>query len=120
MYKNRFFILVVLLTIIMIFFGVWGIYSIKKAPFAQRRSNLLVRLDSELKEAEIEGNYKCCIEPLCKMCYLGNWVWDDGICRCDDEIASNNWDRVCPECIKGIEEGRCKSSKGVCPENYES
>ena len=60
------------------------------------------------------GKYKCCIKPLCTMCYLGEWAWEDGTCDCDGMIAKGDLDKVCPQCKKGIEEGRCKSEVGAC------
>lgn len=62
-------------------------------------------------QSEMEkGNYGCCIDPPCDMCYLGNWIWDDGSCKCDEMIANGELDKVCPQCKKGIEEGNCESS----------
>ncbi|MFH0874844.1 MAG: hypothetical protein V1859_02815 [archaeon] len=75
-----------------------------------RREKVLSELSLLIKEAESEGKYKCCIEPPCTMCYLGNWLWEDGSCYCDDMIAKGEYDKVCPECKKGLEDGVCKSS----------
>ena len=44
------------------------------------------------------------------MCFLGDWLWDDGTCDCDGMIVKGEWDKVCPQCKKGIEEGFCKST----------
>ena len=89
----------------------------KVKSFDKEREGIVSEIDNALNEASLAGNYECCIEPPCKMCYLGNWIWDDGRCDCDGEIAQGNWDNVCPECKKGVEEGRCSSSKtpGTCP-----
>jgi hypothetical protein len=54
-----------------------------------------------------EGNYRCCIDPPCTMCFMGDWIWDDGTCRCDDMIAQGEDDKVCPQCKGGSEEGTC-------------
>lgn len=78
--------------------------------FESRRNSVISDIDSAIKDAENQGKYKCCIEPPCTMCYLGNWIWKDGICRCDDMIAKGEFDKVCPQCKKGIEEGKCKST----------
>jgi len=79
--------------------------------FGQRREKVLNELSLSIKEAKLEGKYKCCIEPACTMCYMGNWLWDDGTCDCDGMIAAREFDKVCPQCIRGIEEGRCQSSE---------
>jgi len=64
-------------------------------------------IDQQVKK----GNYRCCIEPACTMCLMGDWLWDDGICRCDDVIVKGENDKVCPQCKKGLEEGKCKYSE---------
>lgn len=63
-------------------------------------------IDQQVKE----GNYGCCIEPACTMCFMGEWLWDDGICRCDGMIVKEELDKVCPQCKKGLGEGLCKST----------
>lgn len=64
--------------------------------------------------AEKNGDYRCCIEPPCTMCYLGKWKFDKGTCYCDDAIAEGREEDVCPECKKGLEEGTCESSREIC------
>jgi len=49
------------------------------------------------------------------MCYLGDWIWKDGTCDCDEMIKRGEWDKVCPQCQKGIKEGKCQSGIGTCP-----
>jgi len=87
-----------------------GVYT-----FEERREKVLSDLNFAIEDAKKEGKYKCCIEPACTMCYLGNWIWKDGTCDCDGMIAEDEWDKVCPQCKRGIEEGLCKSVKAeVC------
>ena len=45
------------------------------------------------------------------MCYLGHWKFEKGTCYCDDAIREGRDEDICPECVKGIEEGFCKSTK---------
>ena len=82
--------------------------------FEKNREKVLSRLYLAVEEAEEMGKYKCCIEPPCTMCYLGDWLWEDGTCDCDGMIAKDEWDKVCPQCIRGIEEGKCKSGANTC------
>lgn len=83
--------------------------------FEQKRTNILNELYSAIDEAKVQGKYICCIEPPCTMCYMGNWIWEDGSCYCDDMMEKGESDKVCPQCKKGLEEGRCKSTlKDVC------
>ncbi len=76
--------------------------------YKQKRNKIISDMESLIEEKTESGEYKCCIEPACDMCFLGHWLWDDGICRCDDMIAKGENDKVCPQCIKGLEKGLCK------------
>jgi hypothetical protein len=83
--------------------------SVDKKSFEERRGEVLAELSSAIDDAVKEGKYKCCIDPPCTMCYLGNWIWEDGTCHCDEMIISGESDKVCPQCVSGLEEGLCKS-----------
>lgn len=80
-------------------------------PMGERRERILGELSQAIDEAIASGKYKCCIDPPCDMCFLGHWIWDDGSCMCDDMIAKGEFDKVCPQCVKGIELGLCKSTR---------
>ncbi|MBR9678486.1 MAG: hypothetical protein GOU97_04320 [Nanoarchaeota archaeon] len=67
-------------------------------------------LSLAVEDATANGDYKCCIDPPCTMCYLGNWLWNDGTCHCDEMILKGEFDKVCPQCKKGLEKGLCKST----------
>jgi len=84
--------------------------TFQKEDFEQKRIRVLNELSLAVEEAKVQGKYKCCIDPPCTMCYLGNWIWKDGSCYCDDMIIKGEFDKVCPECKRGIEEGKCKST----------
>jgi len=71
---------------------------------------VIENLYDAIELAEQKGEYKCCIEPACTMCYLGHWKFDKGTCYCDDAILEGRFDDVCPECVKGIEKGFCSST----------
>jgi len=101
-------ILVVLVISIIILFN--SLTTFQKEDFEQKRVRVLNELSLAIEEAKAQGKYKCCIEPPCKMCYLGDWIWKDGSCYCDDMIIKGEFDKVCPECKRGIEEGKCKST----------
>lgn len=86
-----------------------------KLSLESKRENILTELNIAVKEAKEQGKYGCCIEPPCTMCYLGDWIWDDGSCDCDNMMKEGNWDKVCSQCERGIKEGRCESTqKEVC------
>lgn len=52
------------------------------------------------------AEYDCCIEPPCAMCSRGEWIWPDGECHCREALENGELDKVCPECRKGISEGK--------------
>ncbi|MBD3388348.1 MAG: hypothetical protein GF416_04660 [Candidatus Altiarchaeales archaeon] len=78
-----------------------------------RRANALDEVNSLIAEKVESGEYKCCISPVCDMCFMGHWLWDDGICRCDEMIAQRRFDEVCPQCKGDIEEGSCGIGPGA-------
>lgn len=54
--------------------------------------------------AKANGDYKCCIEPACTMCYDSANKWNygqAGKCFCDEFIAKG--EEPCPQCQKGID-----------------
>jgi len=108
MRKKRFIFLFVLLGI-SIGISVVSVY-LNFHSFEKKRSNVIGNMEMLIEQQVEEGNYRCCIEPACTMCFMGDWLWDDGICRCDDMIANGEDDKVCPQCIKGLEKGICKST----------
>ena len=113
--KNKiFFISILALVVLML---VYFLATAQSETFEQRRTRILDEMALEIQDAESQGEYKCCIEPPCTMCYLGDWVWDDGTCDCDGMIKNGDWDKVCPQCVKGIEEGSCNGEKlnTTCP-----
>ena len=60
--------------------------------------------------AKQKGDYNCCIEPACTMCYLGHWKFEKGTCHCDEAIKDGRNEDVCPECVNGLEKGLCTST----------
>jgi len=99
------------LVLVAVFFGVFE----QPKTFEQEREDTMSQLYSSIEHAEEMGKYKCCIEPPCTMCYLGSWIWKDGTCKCDEMIANGEMDKVCPQCVKGIEQGMCTSQQSeVC------
>jgi hypothetical protein len=107
--KKTIFFLIFILIIMIIITG-----CSSNQTFEQKREIVLEELSLAIEDAKEQGKYHCCIEPACTMCYLGNWIWDDGTCDCDGMIAKGEMDKVCPQCVNGIEEGQCKSASFDC------
>ena len=100
--------------------GAFLILSLSLIPntesFGTRRDRLIDELSLAIDDAIASGNYECCIDPPCDMCYLGHWIWENGTCLCDEMIAKGELDKVCPQCVKGMEQGLCESTKAeTCP-----
>jgi len=56
-----------------------------------------------IRKAKDEGEYRCCIEPPCTMCYMEGNEWNNhtpGTCACDDLIAEGK--EPCPQCKRGL------------------
>jgi len=109
-----------ILFLLFLFFGVVvGVVLTTGYPYLQtyqqKRTNVIRTMEQVIEQQVEKGNYRCCIDPACNMCFLGEWEWDDGICRCDDMIVDEEFDKVCPECKNQIKEGKCKySEKSKC------
>ena len=78
---------------------------------SENPEKVIEKLYDAIDIAEQKGDYRCCIEPACTMCYLGHWKFEEGTCFCDDAIVEGRFDDVCPECASGIEKGLCTSTK---------
>lgn len=100
--KSWFYVSGFLLIVVLGFFVVAG--SNKSDP-----SKVIDNLYKAIDIAEERGDYACCIEPKCTMCYLGHWKFEKGTCFCDDAIAEGRDEDICPECVSGLEEGLCSS-----------
>lgn len=56
-----------------------------------------------IRKAKERGDYRCCIEPPCTMCYMEENEWNNftpGTCACDDLIAEGK--KPCPQCKNGL------------------
>ncbi len=91
----------------LVFFGaiiiVWGFYGhwwFLNTPVHEGWNKMAGKFSGKTAE------YACCIDPPCSMCLEGKWIWPGGACLCRDALANGEMDKVCPECLKGIEEGK--------------
>lgn len=73
---------------------------------------VITNLFGAIEVAKQNGDYRCCINPACTMCYLGKWKYEKGTCYCDDAIKEGKGEDVCPECKKGLDSGLCSSVEG--------
>ncbi len=64
---------------------------------------LLEERDYAISQAIAAGDYRCCINPPCTMCYMEANQWNNGqpgTCACDDLIAQGK--ESCPQCKRGL------------------
>ncbi|MFC1790436.1 hypothetical protein ACFLZP_03070 [Patescibacteria group bacterium] len=60
---------------------------------------LLAQRDLAIEESVQAGDYRCCLQPSCTMCYWEANQWNNqkaGTCACDDLIAEGK--KPCPQC----------------------
>lgn len=66
--------------------------------------------DYGIQKAKENGEYRCCINPPCTMCYMEANQWNNqqaGTCACDDLIAKG--EEPCPQCADALS---CDSKEG--------
>lgn len=77
--------------------------------------------DYAIGQALARGDYRCCINPPCTMCFMeaNQWNnWKAGTCACDDLIAQGK--EACPQCKRGLDgEDSCGSVEESCEVNLE-
>jgi len=90
-----------------------------EAPFTklspdEMQKRVILNRDYAIRLAKERGDYRCCMEPPCAMCYMEANPWNNftaGTCACDDLIAQGK--DPCPQCINGL----CESgSRDFCIE----
>jgi hypothetical protein len=97
-------------TIFLIFlFFIIGMAAASSLDRFDSPEDVIEDLHKAIERAEEKGEYRCCIEPACTMCYLGSWKFDVGTCYCDDAIAEGRDQDVCPQCKKALEEAGCSA-----------
>ncbi|MCG2686431.1 hypothetical protein L6258_03655 [Candidatus Parcubacteria bacterium] len=72
---------------------------------------ILAERDYAIQQAVAAGDYYCCIEPPCTMCYMEANRWNNqtaGTCACDDLIAQGK--EPCPQCQREP----CPETAGIC------
>lgn len=83
-------------------------HSTPEVPFEEltpeeMRVRIISERDHAIRQAEENGEYRCCIEPPCTMCYMEANPWNNfiaGTCACDDLIAKGK--EPCPQCLNGM------------------
>jgi len=80
----------------------------QKTPFEklgaeEMLKTVIAQRNIAIQKAVEEGNYRCCINPPCTMCYMQPNQWNNytaGTCACDDAILEGR--EPCPQCNTGI------------------
>ena len=78
----------------------------------EMHKRIIKERDFAIQKAVEAGDYRCCIEPPCTMCYMEANQWNNftaATCVCDDLIAQGK--EPCPQCKRGLCE---TSTEGTC------
>ncbi len=71
--------------------------------------------DYGIHMAQERGEYRCCIEPACTMCYFEANKWNygkAGTCVCDDFIARG--EEPCPQCVNALDCSSTSENSEIC------
>ena len=90
--------------------------TIGHAPFEklstkEMREHIILERELAIVKSKSEGNYQCCIQPACTMCFMSANKWNNftaGTCACDDFIAKG--EDPCPQCMRGMDDALCESA----------
>ncbi|PIU69287.1 hypothetical protein COS81_00540 [candidate division WWE3 bacterium CG06_land_8_20_14_3_00_42_16] len=66
------------------------VINFKNLSPQQKYERIQQELNLAIHAAQSHGDYRCCINPPCTMCYLSPNPWNNftaGTCACDDLIA---------------------------------
>ena len=66
-------------------------------------ARIIEERDFAIGQAVARGDYHCCINPPCTMCYMDANKWNNftaGTCACDDLIVQGK--EACPQCQRGL------------------
>lgn len=100
-------VIIVSFSLAYLFFNITSVDFIDLSP-EQMHQKIIAQREIAIAKAEELGDYKCCIQPACTMCYdsANKWNYDQaGKCFCDEFIARG--EEPCPQCEKGL---ACNSS----------
>ncbi len=85
--------------------------SFSKLSPDEMHQQVISQRDFAIKEAIARGEYNCCIEPACTMCYMEANQWNNqkaGTCDCVDLIIKG--EEPCPQCKREL----AKQAEAVC------
>ena len=86
------------------FISVWGIYGHYWFLNTPLHSGWTRWFGAKVGAGAAE--YECCVSPPCSQCLEGKWIFGDGACQCRVHLEKGHLDKVCPECRRGLAEGR--------------
>jgi hypothetical protein len=82
----------------------WQNPKFEKLSAEEMHERIIKERDYAISKAVIVGDFRCCINPPCTMCYMEANQWNNqtaGTCACDDLIAQGK--EPCPQCQGGLE-----------------
>lgn len=85
-------------------------FSFNRMSLEEQHHHVITYRDLGIRNAIAKGDYRCCVEPACKMCYMQGNMWnhgEEGTCSCSDFIAEGK--EPCPQCEKALSESKEQS-----------
>ncbi|MFH1522608.1 MAG: hypothetical protein ABIE43_02185 [Patescibacteria group bacterium] len=80
----------------------WQATSFEELNSDEMYEEIIKNRNYAIAKAVKAGEYKCCINPPCAMCYMEANQWNNykaGTCACDDLVAQGQ--EACPQCRRG-------------------
>jgi hypothetical protein len=103
---------IIYITALLLFGGFFGylIFSMQNPAISDLTTKevytrVIAERDFAIGQAVQAGDYRCCIDPPCTMCYMEANQWNDytaGTCACDDLIARG--EEACPQCQRDLDD----------------
>lgn len=112
----------IIITILILFTGGLAgylIFNINNPGFEklnpqEMHKKIIAERDYAITQAVARGDFRCCINPPCTMCYMEANEWNNytpGTCACDGLIAEDK--EPCPQCQRGL----CQDPDNSCKLN---
>ena len=103
---------IIIIILMLVIGGMAGYFTFKSIDPAfsklspeEMHERIIEERDYAIGQAVLAGDYRCCINPPCTMCYMEANEWNNytaGTCACDDLIARG--EEPCPQCGRGLKD----------------
>lgn len=115
----KYYFLLILMLLIGLTTSIWLNPPVSLKSAEKIHDDVVTMRNYGIELAQANGEYKCCIDPVCTMCYMEGNKWNynqPGKCFCDDFVARG--EDPCPQCERGLWEDTGSSCE-ILSENCE-